>query len=189
MCGQVFKCGWRRRSHSREARGKQSHVRVWVCAAGDAHTVEPAECFHKCKYWHLGWRRHWNQVSSDWQQHFVYLHSKITSRHHLQYIFTPGSTKVWRWTKDSNKCVCVFKVERIQEDAMRGRTAGGQPEGITAKDRLTHSLTELALTMKRLNWKCSDVKQETGKQKNVRMWIQNNLIKSKICALPIKYRT
>lgn len=33
-------------------------------------------------------------------------------------------------------CACVFKVERIQEDAMRGRTAGGQPEGITAKDSL-----------------------------------------------------
>ena len=98
-----FQCGWRRRSRSREARGKQSHVKVRVCA----HTIEPAGCFHKCKYWHLGWGRHWNQASVDWQQHFVYLHSKITSRHHLQYIFTPGSTKVWHWTKDSNKCVCV----------------------------------------------------------------------------------
>lgn len=90
------------------ARATQSHVKTCITTVGNGgSTVEPAGKFHKCKYWHLGWRRHWNQVSSDWQQHFVYLHSEITPWHHLQNIFSPSSTKVWQWTRDNN--VCVWK--------------------------------------------------------------------------------
>lgn len=67
----------------RAACAARSRVEIWADPAGDERSAAaPAAKFHKCKYWHLGWIR----VSRDWWQPNVYLHSKITPCHHLQYI-------------------------------------------------------------------------------------------------------
>ena len=85
----------------------QAHVKIRVSPAVDGHfTIEPAGKFHKCKYWHLGCGRHWNQVSCGRQQHFVYTNSKSPPKQHLQYCFSPAQqTAVWQRYKDNNKCV------------------------------------------------------------------------------------
>lgn len=79
----------------------RSRVEIWADPAGDERSAAaPAAKFHKCKYWHLGRSR----VSHDWQQPNVYLHSKISPWHHLQYILLEHNKDLVKTQEQQHVC-------------------------------------------------------------------------------------
>lgn len=111
---------------------------------GECSLVEHAGTLHNCKYWHLGWRRYQNQVSCDWQQHFVCLHSTVTPWSSLTFCFLNRCNKrrIWQCTRD-NKTYVWRESERPWwwEEGQQDERQGVQKQGHRSLSPLTCSRT------------------------------------------------
>lgn len=152
---------------AREARAVQSHARAWE--ETNIRENVPGN-FHRCKY--IPWTCESLKPGQQWLTQAFCL---FTLKDHITASLTPCFL-----TRCNNglalyqgqQQVCVFVVERIRgrwEEVVRGRMSGGELDKttvrLTSKDRLTYSLTDLALiTLKKMQLKNTDAKQISQKK-------------------------